>query len=124
MRALRLLTVLLALLLMIGEIWRSWGTRPVTAVLDDLIAGVLMIAAAWAVGAETLRTRTAFSATWGLVAGGLFGSFYSKLAAPNRVDAGNWSPNVLIWTLGAAFLVSLACLVLSILLPARPPGPA
>lgn len=121
MRALRLLTVVLALGLMTGEIWRSWGTgRPLLAVLDDQVAGLMMIFAAWAVRNETVRTRAGFSAVWGIVAAGLLCSFSSKLAHPERIDAGNWNPDVLLWVLGAAFVVSLACLGLSIFL--RPGG--
>jgi hypothetical protein len=62
MPALRIVAVLHALSLMIGECWRSWGVgRPVMFVLDDMLMGGFLLAAAWAVRRETVRTRAAFA---------------------------------------------------------------
>jgi len=118
MTALRVIAVLHALSLMIGECWRSWGVgRPVMFVLDDQLMGSFLIAAAWAVGRETTRTRAAFSAAWGVVAGMLYGSFFGKVFDPAKAQAGNWDLGVLTWLLGVAFLTSLIGVWLSITLP-------
>jgi hypothetical protein len=120
MKALRTVAVILALSLMIGEYWRSWGVgRPIMFVLDDQLMGGFLIAAAWAVRNETVRTRTAFSAAWGVVAGMLYGSFFGKVFEPASAQAGNWDLGVLTVLLGIAFLVSLVGLWLSITLTQR-----
>jgi hypothetical protein len=120
MKALRIVAILLALSLMIGECWRSWGVgRPVMFVLDDQLMGGFLIAAAWAVRRETVRTRVAFSAAWGVVAGMLYGSFFGKVFEPAKAQAGNWDLGVLTTLLGIAFLVSLVGLWLSMTLPQK-----
>lgn len=120
MSALRVAAVLLAASLMIGECWRSWGVgRPVMSVLDDQLMGGFLIAASWAVGNETVRTRAAFAAAWGVVAGMLYGSFFGKVFDPTKAQAGNWDLGVLTWILGVAFLTSLVGLWFSVRLPRR-----
>jgi hypothetical protein len=120
MKALRIVAILLALSLMLGECWRSWGVgRPVMFVLDDQLMGGFLSAAAWAVRRETLRTRAAFSAAWGVLAGMLYGSFFGKVFEPAKAQAGNWDLGVLTILLGIAFLVSLVGLWLSMTLPQK-----
>lgn len=120
MKALRIVAILLALSLMIGECWRSWGVgRPIMFVLDDQLMGGFMIAAAWAVRRETIRTRAAFSAAWGVVAGMLYGSFFGKVFEPAKAQAGNWNLGVLTMLIGIAFLVSVVGLWFSMTLPDR-----
>ena len=124
MKTLRVAAVLLALSLMIGECWRSWGAgRPVMFVLDDQMMGGFLIAAAWAVGRETVRTRAAFSAGWGVVAGMLYGSFFGKVFDPGQAEAGNWDLGVLTWLIGVAFLTSLIGLWFSMTLPTEAEAP-
>ena len=123
MTALRAVGMLLALSLMIGEVWRSWGVgRPVMFVLDDQLMGGFMLAAAWAVGRETMRTRAAFAAAWGVLAGMLYGSFFGKVFVPAAAQPGNWDSGVLTWLIGVAFVVSLVGLWFSMTLPAAREG--
>lgn len=118
MKLLRLVAVLLALSLMIGELWRSWGVgRAAVFVLDDQLMGGFLIAAAVAIRRDTHRNRAAFAAAWGVVAGMLYGSFFGKLVEPAEAEAGNWNLGVLTALLGVAFAVSLAGLWFSITLP-------
>jgi hypothetical protein len=118
MKKLRIVAVLLALSLMIGECLRSWGVgRPVMLVLDDQLMGGFLIVAAWAVRDETLKTRAAFTGAWGVVAGMLYGSFFGKVFEPAKAQAGNWDLGVLTWLLGIAFVVSLCGLWFSMTLP-------
>lgn len=120
MAILRIVAVLLALSLMIGECWRSWGAdRPVVFVLDDQLMGGFLLAAAWAVRSETGLSRAAFSAAWGVVVGMLYGSFFGKVFDPARSDSGNWDFGVLTALIGLAFAVSLLGLAFSLLLPLR-----
>ena len=118
MKALRVLAIALSLSLMIGETWRSWGAgRPVMFVLDDMLIGGFLIAAAIAVGEESLRNRAALAAAWGTAGGMLYTSFFGKVFAPQTVQAGNWDLGILTILVGAAFIVSLAGMWLSITLP-------
>ncbi len=112
---LRVSAILLALSLMIGEIWRSWGVgRPVMFVMDDMLIGGFLIAASIAVKHETIRNRLAFAGAWGVSAGMLYSSFFGKVFEPQKAQAGNWDINVLTWLVGTAFVVSLIGLWFSI----------
>ena len=118
MKVLRLVAIIAAIVLMIGEGYRSWGQgRPVFAWLDDMLAGAMMIVAAVMVGRPTRATRTFFSAAWGVAVGMLYGSFFSKLANPAGANPGNFPVGLLTVLLGVAFVFAIAGLVASILLP-------
>ena len=118
MNALRSIAVAGALALMIGELWRSWGVgRHLLFIMDDMLAGGFMLAAAWAMRNDTRRNRAAFAASWGVAAGMLYGSFFGKLIDPASSNAGNWDMGVLIALLGVAFAIALAGLWFSITLP-------
>jgi hypothetical protein len=123
MKRLRLVAVLLALSLMVGEAWRSWGAgRPAYAWLDDQIMGAMLLAGAWAMARDTLARRAFFAAGWGVNAGMLYGSFFGKLFEPARMNAGNFDPGVLTWLVGLAFAVSIAGMILTITLPPQREG--
>lgn len=123
MKRLRLLAVLLALSLMVGEAWRSWGAgRPAYAWLDDQIMGAMLLAGAWAMARDTLARRAFFAAGWGVNAGMLYGSFFGKLFEPQRTNAGNFDLGVLTWLVGLAFAVSIAGMILTITLPQQREG--
>ena len=117
MRLLRAAAIFLALSLMFGELWRSWGVgRPVMYVLDDQLIGGFLFAAAWAVRNETIRNRIAFGAAWGLAAGMLYASFFGKVYEPELMQEGNWDAEILTILIGVAFAISLISLALSIIL--------
>lgn len=123
MKRLRLLAVLLALSLMVGEAWRSWGSgRPAYAWLDDQIMGAMLLAGAWSMARDTLARRAFFAAGWGVNAGMLYGSFFGKLFEPERTNAGNFDLAVLTWLVGLAFAVSIAGMILTITLPQQREG--
>ena len=123
MKALRVLAILGALLLMGGEAWRSWGVgRPIAFWMDDMLAGAMMIAAAIAVRRPTRATRSFFAAAWGVAVGMLYGSFFGKLFDPASSDPGNFSLDVLTGLVGFAFVAAIAGLVASILLPDEVPS--
>ena len=118
MKVIRILSILGALLLMIGEAYRSWGAgRPAAFWMDDMLAGAMMIAAAIAVRRPTRVTRSFFSAAWGVAVGMLYGSFFGKVFDPASSDPGNFSLGLLTALIGVAFVISIAALIASILLP-------
>lgn len=117
MNMFRIAAVLLALALMIGESWRSWGVgRPIMFVLDDYLMGGFLIVAAWAVRRPTVRNRAMFAAAWGFSAGMLYPSFFAKIHEPALMQQGNWDPLVLTALVGVAFAVSLIGMAFSLLL--------
>lgn len=120
MAILRVLAVVLAVSLMAGELWRSWGTeRQLVFVVDDMIIGVLLLAGAWAMARDAVRRRAMFCAAWGFSAGLLYPSFFGKLVAPAEVDSGNWNMSALTVLVGLAFGTSVIGMVASIAIPAR-----
>ena len=63
MKLLRIWAVLLALSLMIVEVWRSWGAgRELVFVIDDQIMGAMLIASAYLLKQQTLRRRAIYTA--------------------------------------------------------------
>lgn len=115
MKALRVIAVIGALALMLGEAYRSWGIgRPIAFWMDDILVGVMMIASAIAVSRPTIRTRAFFSAAWGCAAGMLYGSFFGKVFDPQRADPGNFNLGLLTALIGVAFLIAIIGLIASI----------
>lgn len=120
MRILRVIAVLGAIVIMLGELYRSWGVdRPLVFVLDDMLAGAMMVSAAWLAGRETVARRAYFSAAWGVAVGLLYGSFFGKLYDPAGSQAGNFDIGTLTIVLGLAFVLAVGGLIASILLPRR-----
>ena len=108
MKFLRIWAVLLALSLMIGEIWRSWGAgREFVFVIDDQIMGVMLIASAYLMKQDTVRRRAFFAAAWAFNVGMLYGSFFGKVFDPASSNSGNFDLGVLTALIGVAFVVSL-----------------
>ncbi|MGD9979839.1 MAG: hypothetical protein AB7H66_15485 [Hyphomonadaceae bacterium] len=118
MKALQIYTVLVALVLMVGEGYRSWGAgRPVITWLDDMILGALMIAAAVAMGRETPARRAFLTGVWGIAIGAVFVSFMSKIVDPASTIAGNLQLSVLIWALAIIFVGTIAGFAASLVIP-------
>ena len=82
MKTFRHFTMALAVLIMVGEVYRSIGDgRHVMFVLDDVFLGLAMFFSALFFTKDTLPKRAFFAASWGAAAGGVYGSFFSKLLA-------------------------------------------
>lgn len=115
MKVLRYWAILLALSLMIGEAWRSWGAgRPVAFWMDDMIMGAMLIAAAIMVRDDSFHRRAFFTAAWGVNAGMLYPSFFGKVFAPETTNAGNWDLGVLTALVGLAFASAVIGMIASI----------
>lgn len=114
----RVFAVLLALTIMCGEAWRSWGEiRPLAAVWDDTIAGMMLIISSLLLRVHTTRRRAFFSCAWGVNTGMLYESFFDKIADPELMVAGNLNPDTLTFLIGGALLVSCIGTIASIMLP-------
>jgi hypothetical protein len=118
MKNLRFLAIALALSLMIGEAYRSWGAaRPVAFWMDDMLAGAILIASAMAVATPTVARRAWFTGSWGIAVGMLYVSFFGKVFAPQEAQPGNFQLGLLTMLVGVAFAVSITGFIASILLP-------
>jgi Na+-transporting NADH:ubiquinone oxidoreductase subunit NqrB len=119
-KVLRLIAVIGALALMLGEAYFTWGTgRPIYAWMDDMLVGGLMLIAAVRMARPTLINRTFFSACWGIAVGMLYGSFLGKLFDPASSNPGNFGIGFLTVLVGLAFVIAIAGLLASIVLPQR-----
>ena len=119
---LRVIAVILALSLMIGESIRSYGqSRPLVFVIDDFLIGGFLIGAAWAFAGDTLRRRAAFAAAWATTAGMLYGSFFGKVFPDVGADFHtNIRADILTILIGVAFATSVIGMIATIALPAKP----
>ncbi|MDB5472459.1 MAG: hypothetical protein JWR84_4019 [Caulobacter sp.] len=120
---LRLIAVIQALSLILGETWRSWGAgRPLVFVVDDYLIGGLLLLGAWFMRTDSLRNRALFAAGWGANAGMIYGSFFGKLIDPASSNPGNFDMGPLTGLLGLAFFVSVAGMIAAIILPQKAPA--
>lgn len=117
MKLLRIISVVGALSLMLGELFRSWGTgRPLPFVMDDMLAGMLMLWAVHLTRRPSVVGRRFLAAAWGVAAGMLYGSFFGKLVDPTSSTPGNFAMGFLTAIVGFAFFVSLGGLAASIMI--------
>jgi hypothetical protein len=120
---LRIIAIILALSLMIGESIRSYGQdRHLIFVIDDFLLGAFLIAGAIAFASDTLSRRATFAAAWATTAGMLYGSFFGKVFPPavganfqTNIDAG-----MLTMLIGIAFATSIIGMFATIALPSKP----
>jgi|GEM_PF-3517670 len=116
--ALTIAAYTLAATVVIVETYRSWGVeRPILTVADDYVGAAML---AWAARLTTRageRSRRLVVAVWGISCGVSLCNFSVKLLMPDRMIPGNLPPLVLQSLVGAAFLLSLAALAASVLLP-------
>lgn len=118
MKILRVIAIVSALSLMIGEAYRSWGAgRPIAFWMDDMLAGALMIAAALLLRRETPARRALFTGVWGVAMGMLYGSFFGKVFDPAHANPGNFDLGLLTALIGVAFAASICGFVASLMLP-------
>lgn len=115
MRFIRLYAIIFSVLLIAGELYRSWGIgRPVAFVLDDVLMGLLLL-----LGGVVFKPRSLFKATllgagWAMITGMLYSSFFNKVFAPDKVISGNFDQTFLTYLVGVAFFGSLLGLMLTL----------
>lgn len=79
MKLLRIATVAFALIIMGGEVLRSWGERSVIFWIDDFMVGIALIVGAVLVAKPTSARRAFFSGAWGFSVGVIYISFFDKV---------------------------------------------
>ena len=118
MKIFRHFTILLGTLNAVGELYRSAGDgRHIMFVLDDVLLGSALVISALLFTKDTPPRRAFFAASWGAAAGGVYGSFFSKLLSEEPINSGNLDPAFLTSFLGVLFAISLLGVFLAIRLP-------
>ena len=118
MRQLRIVAILLGIALMLGESWRSFGhDRPLVFLLDDQIAGLMLIVSAYFMSKDTTRRRASFAAAWAVTAGMLYQGFFGKILSPETIDPGSFTAGQLVLLSGIALLISIIGAVVAIVHP-------
>jgi len=87
--------------------------------VDDYLVGALLLWGAWAVTSRHTYGPYLLAAAWGVLCGGMWGSFFSQLRATSDVSG---LPNeIVVVVKGAVFLVALIAVSLSIARAAATP---
>ncbi len=71
------ISIALAILNIVGELYRSWGDgRNIVWVLDDVLSGLFLIFAALMFTSDTPKRRALFASAWGVGLGMVYMSFF------------------------------------------------
>ncbi len=118
MKTFRYLTILLALIIMIGELYRSYGDgRHIVWVLDDFFVGSLLIAAAINFTSDSLPKRAFFAGAWGVGLGMIYPSFFASLLDGAAFNSGNLNWKFLLGVKGFGFVMTIIAFILAIRMP-------
>lgn len=90
---------------------RRANFHPIHSYVDDLIAGALLLVAARAVSQSRPNADAWLAGAWGVLAGGLYGSFFWQLQQWREIDVSGQPGLVVVCVKGVLFAVSIAALV-------------
>jgi len=79
--------------------------------VDDFIAGALLLWAANSARVRHPQSRLRLAGAWGVLSGGLYGSFFGQLEDWRAVDVGGQSGLVVVVIKGVLYAISLAAFV-------------
>ena len=96
---------------------RKTNFHPIASYVDDLIAGALLLFAARATSRKRPNADAWLAAAWGVLAGGLYGSFFGQLEQWRAVDVSGQSGLFVVCVKGVLFAVSIAALVCALRRP-------
>lgn len=103
----------LGLMLPVLEMFRrKTDFSDLPAYVDDFLIGVFLLYAAYSVFKQKRGADTLLSTAWGVLCGGMYGSFFTQLKV--ATDVSGIANNVVIAVKGIIFLIAILCLVLSI----------
>ena len=112
------ITIFLATINIFGEIYRSWGDgRNIVWILDDVLAGLLLIVAAIMFTKDTLTRRALFAAAWGVSLGMIYMSFFSSLLNGSEFNSGNLDWQFLLVVKAFIFLLCIFGVFAAVRLP-------
>lgn len=93
---------------------RRTSFEDIPAYVDDFIAGGLLLWAARSVSSGRPYGPYLLAAAWGVLCGGLWGSFFGQLQNQDANDISGLPNECVVVIKGAIYLVALTALVLSI----------
>jgi len=113
--------VLGAALPILETVRRGLGFENVTTVVEDYLAGLLLLGAAWASLRGWRAAPVFLVVAWALLAGGLFPSFFGHLESLLRNETAGSREVTIVAVKGVLYVVSLVSLALASrrLLPAK-----
>jgi len=97
---------------------RRTSFHPIASYVDDLIAGALLLVAARAASREQANADVWLAGAWGVLAGGLYGSFFWQLAQWRDVDVSGQSGLIVVVVKGVLYAISMIALICSLRRPA------
>ena len=116
LRALRAGAIVFGLLVIAGEVFRSWGERSVIWWLDDFMVGAGLILTAIFLAPETAQRRAIFSSAWAFAVGIIYISFFDKIVLAQIVGPGV-EVNRLNIFVTLSLVLAVAGLAASLILP-------
>jgi hypothetical protein len=121
----RLAYVLGVALPLLETLRRRTNFSPIAMYVDDYIAGILLVMAARAVTAEKAWGPPFLAGAWGILVGGLYGSFFSQVQNPATHDISGLSNWIVVAIKGVIFALAIFCFVRAVIKAAeRRPTPA
>jgi hypothetical protein len=108
----RTAALLLGTLLVLVETWRRWGQwANWPSILDDYIAGGLLLYAWYAGRSSPARSRPYLMAGWGYTLGIAYMSFFGQLEETAAVDVSGYSTSVVLVVKGFGLGLATICLI-------------
>lgn len=96
---------------------RRTNFHPIHSYVDDLIAGALLLVAARAASREQPNADAWLAGAWGVLAGGLYGSFFWQLSEWREVDVSGQSGLFVVIVKGILYAISMIALVCALRRP-------
>jgi hypothetical protein len=93
---------------------RRTNFSPIAMYVDDYIAGILLVLAARAVTGGKPWGPAFLAGAWGILVGGIYGSFFSQLQNDADHDISGLRNWIVVAIKGVIFALAIACFFLSI----------
>jgi hypothetical protein len=93
---------------------RRTNFSPLAAYVDDWIAGTLLLIAAWAVTRAKPWGPAFLVGAWGIVVGGIYGSFFGQIQNPDPHDISGLRNEIVVVIKGLVFAIAGLGFVLAI----------
>jgi hypothetical protein len=101
---------------------RRTNFSPLHAYVDDLLAGALLLVAARAATHGRANADAWLAGAWGILCGGLYGSFFWQLERMHEVVVGGSAGAVVVAVKGILYAIAIAAFVCSLRRAARRPA--
>jgi hypothetical protein len=93
---------------------RRTNFHPVASYIDNFIGGALLLWAARAMERKLFYGRSLLCASWGVVCGGLYYSFFGQIENSAAIDVSGLANLYVVAIKGGLFAIALVALILSV----------